>query len=98
MPSFRYVSGQREGTTQVYYRGKFLGTLISTKERNGRCCFKLDSDQGSEGRSYRGRDVAASALLAMVSLVEAAHKRKWTPAQLVLRAWSKRPNTADHSE
>lgn len=63
--AFRFEIDPTKGLTIVYYQGKKIGKLITCKEPNGRYCFRLAADSGPKGRTYRGREKAARALLAI---------------------------------
>ncbi len=98
------VDKVREGgfTFQVYdnnetdvYKGKtLLGTLVSTREKSGRHCFRLASDSRRSPRGYRGRRKAAEALQIIDKLKREAKQKRWSPEELIIRSWDAKPEAS----
>jgi hypothetical protein len=93
--SFRYQIDSAKGLTVVFYQGKRIGKLITSQERTGRYCFLLAADAGPQGRTYRGRETAAKALLAIHKLLAIAKREQWTRDTLIANAWKCRPESVE---
>jgi len=96
VPPFRYQIDSAKGLTIVFYQGKRIGKLLTTKERTGRYCFLLAADAGPRGRTYRGRETAAKALLAIHKLMMIAKRERWKCDTLIANAWKCRPESVDY--
>jgi len=95
MPAFRYRVYPELGQTVVFHRGKQIGKLLTYYERGGRHCFQLAADAGPKGRTYRGREIAAGALLVMFKLLTAAKREGWKRDTLIAKAWKCRPESVE---
>ncbi len=82
------------GETDVYRGKTCLGTIIGMKEASGRHSFRLALDQRRNPRSYRGRKKAAEALQIVDKLAKEAKQKKWSPQQLIIRAWDAKPQAS----
>jgi hypothetical protein len=80
--------------TEVYVRGKRLGTILGMKELSGRHCFRLGSDSRSHPRTYRGRVRAAQALHVIEQLKRDAKKQRWSADEMIIRAWDSKPHAS----
>jgi hypothetical protein len=96
VPAFRFQIAAGKGLTAVFYQGKRIGNLITSKEKNGRYCFLLAADAGPRGRTYRGRETAAKALLAIHKLLTTAKREGWKRDTLIANAWKCRPESVDY--
>jgi hypothetical protein len=92
MPRFKFQPS--ENGYQVTYRGKNLGCIVAAQEANGRYCFTLACDTQKHPRTYRGRQQAAEALLAIDRLKDEASKKRWSKESLIARAWAVKPRGA----
>jgi len=80
-----------DGGYKVIRRGVVLGKIRSTTEPSGRVAFLLSADRRRKPRTYRGRRVAAEAIVALYELTRRARKKRLSPEDIVLAAWSVRP-------
>lgn len=80
--------------TEVYKGRRYLGTILGMKEQSGRHCFRLACDKRKDPRTYRGRVQAAEALLMIADLKRAAEKSGWSPEELIIHAWDKKPRAS----
>lgn len=78
----------------VYYRGKSIGQIISTKESSGRHCFSLGFDRRKYPRTYRGKVHAAEALHEIYKLAKEFRNRRWSVEQLIVLSWDQRPRAS----
>ncbi|MCR9115490.1 MAG: hypothetical protein NXI22_00910 [bacterium] len=76
---------------RVVHKRRSLGTIVGMKEPSGRHCFRLGCDTRKTPRTYRGKQKAAEALLALDELKRNANRYKWNIETIVLRAWDHRP-------
>lgn len=95
VPLFRYQIDSAKGLTVVFYQGQRIGKLITTQDRSGRYCFFLAADCGPAGRTYRGRETAAKALLAIHKLLTTAKRERWKRDTLIANAWKCRPESVE---
>jgi len=77
----------------VQYRGRCIGSIVATKETNGRHCFRLGFDRRKEPRTYRGKFQAAEALKVIDELKRQAAKAKWDTEVLIIQAWDRKPQS-----
>ena len=80
-----------QGGYEVMRRGVVLGKIRSTTEPSGRVAFLLEADRRRKPRTYRGRNVAAQAVVALYDLAKAARSQRMRPEDIVLAAWTSRP-------
>ena len=86
---FEFV--ELEDGYDVKLKGKKIGEIKSILENSGRYSFYLDGDKSDDPRTYRGKQIAAEALLMRGRLVE---KYK-DPNQLVMAAWANKAAASD---
>ena len=77
----------------MQYRGRCIGSMVATKETNGRHCFRLGFDRRKEPRTYRGKFQAAEALKLIDELMRQAAKAKWDTEVLIIQAWDRKPQS-----
>jgi len=83
-----------EPTTGGYevYKGRMkLGVIRSATEPSGRVAFVLGCDRRRHPRTYRGRELAARALVALSELAKRARRDRMQIEAIVLAAWMTRP-------
>ncbi len=80
--------------TDVYRKGRCLGTIIGMKEKSGRHCFRLGCDRRDDPRTYRGRVKAAEALQIIDGLKREAKKRRWTVEDVIIHSWDDKPHAS----
>ena len=85
-----------DGQTDVYRGTRKIGTLVTTREANGRYCFRLSCDRRANPRTYRGRVKAAEALWIIDQLVREAKTRRLALEEVIVRAWERKPEAAPH--
>jgi hypothetical protein len=78
---------------EVQYRGRWIGSIVATKEANGRHCFRLGFDCRKEPRTYRGKFQAAEALKVIDELKRQAAKAKWDTDMLIVQSWDRKPQS-----
>lgn len=83
-----------DNETEVLQKRKPLGTIVGMKERNGRHCFRLGCDERKTPRTYRGRLMAAEALLAIEGLVRDSKKGRWKAEEFIIRCWDAKPHAS----
>jgi len=79
----------------VYYRRRYMGSIVGMKETSGRHCFRLGCDSRKMPRTYRGKVKAAEALRVLSTLLRDAENKDWTTELLVLQAWDNRPTVSE---
>lgn len=78
---------------EVRQKNEVLGVIRTAYEpKNGRHCFYLEQDKSKTPRTYRGRILAAQALLTLKNLVKTADKADL--ATIILMAWDATPPRA----
>jgi hypothetical protein len=79
---------------EVSVKGKVVGSMSARTEPNGRHCFVLDCDTRAKPRTYRGRAMAAEALVALHDVVQEAKKKKWSLDMVIMNAWGSKPRAS----
>lgn len=74
---------------------KSIGEIRSAKEPSGRHSFYIATDTRKKPRLYRGKQMAAEALLVLTDIVKNAKAKRMSPEMVVLTAWSSRPSVSD---
>lgn len=82
---------------EVSVKGKIIGSISARSEPNGRHCFVLDCDTRAKPRTYRGRAMAAEALVTLNDLAQEAKKKKWSPEMLIIHAWAEKPRASEQA-
>jgi len=79
------------GGYEVYQGRVKLGVIRSALEPSGRVAFVLGCDRRRHPRTYRGRQLAAQALVVLSELATRARRNHMQPESIILNAWLARP-------
>ncbi len=78
---------------KVLVKRRELGEIITHQEPNGRHCFRLGPDTRESPRTYRGKVIAAKALLTLDEILKTGQAEKLGLAELILHAWERIPSS-----
>jgi hypothetical protein len=90
---FEFEDTPNDGTN-VYYKRRQIGSIVSMVESSGRYCFRLGCDSRRKPRTYRGRIRAAQALRIIDELRKTAGREKLGIDEVIVRAWDRKPHSA----